>query len=163
MRFVYNLKLSLKLKLVLVYSRLLVKDESRHNSQCMVDIAVDHASVVHAAWEDNRNGAWNIFYSNSTDGGSTWATNLRVSTQDTPLSYDRPGDYFAIEAGLDNTVYVVWTDGRGSDFDIYYSKSPGFPTSTVSVTTDPAGLPVTVDGVTSKAPVATAWTAGSSP
>src|SRR5207249_3390533 len=108
------------------------------------------------------NGAWSIFYSNSTDGGSTWATNLRVSTQDTPLSYDRPGDYFAIEAGLDNTVYVVWTDGRGADFDIYYARSPGFPTSTVTVTTDPAGLPVTVDGVTSKAPVATAWIVGSS-
>src|SRR5437773_1748955 len=126
-----------------------VNDDSGSHSQWMVDIAVDYASVVHAAWEDNRNGAWNIFYSNSTDGGSTWATNLRVSTQDTPLSYDRPGDYFAIEAGLDNTVYVVWTDGRGSDFDIYYARSPGFPTSTVTVTTDPVGLPVTVDGVTS--------------
>jgi len=139
-----------------------VNDDSGSHSQWMVDIAVDYASVVHAAWEDNRNGAWNIFYSNSTDGGSTWATNLRVSTQDTPLSYDRPGDYFAIEAGLDNTVYVVWTDGRGSDFDIYYARSPGFPTSTVTVTTDPVGLPVTVDGVTSKAPVATAWIVGSS-
>jgi len=139
-----------------------VNDDSGSHSQWMVDIAVDHASVVHAAWEDNRNGAWNIFYSNSTDGGATWATNLRVSSQDTPLSYDRPGDYFAIEAGLDNTIYVVWTDGRGADFDIYYARSPGFPTSTVTVTTDPAGLPVTVDGVTSKAPVATAWIVGSS-
>src|SRR5437879_12952742 len=69
-----------------------VNDDSGSHSQWMVDIAVDHASVVHAAWEDNRNGAWNIFYSNSTDGGATWATNLRVSSQDPPLSYDRPGE-----------------------------------------------------------------------
>jgi hypothetical protein len=128
----------------------------------MVDVAVDNAGVVHAAWEDNRNSAWNIFYSNSTDGGNTWAANLRVSSENTPLSYNRPGDYFAIEAGPDNKIYVVWTDGRGTDFDIYYARSPGFPISTVTVTTNPSGLPVTVDGVTSTAPVATAWLIGSS-
>ncbi len=132
------------------------------NTQWMVDVAVDNAGAVHAAWEDNRNSAWNIFYSNSTDGGNTWGANLRVSSEDTPLSYNRPGDYFAIEAGPDNKIYVVWTDGRGTDFDIYYARNPGFPTSTVTVTTNPTGLPVTVDGVTSTAPVATAWLIGSS-
>ena len=139
-----------------------LNDDSGSNTQWMVDIAVDNASVVHAAWEDNRKGAWNIFYSNSTDGGNTWAANIRVSSEDTPLSYNRPGDYFAIEAGPDNKIYVVWTDGRGTDFDIYYARSPGFPTSAVTVTTNPGGLPVTVDGVTSTAPVATAWLVGSS-
>ena len=139
-----------------------LNDDAGTNTQWMVDVAVDNAGVVHAAWEDNRNGAWNIFYSNSTDGGNTWAANIRVSSQDTPLSYNRPGDYFAIEAGPDNKIYVVWTDGRGTDFDIYYARSPGFPTSTVTVTTSPAGLPVTVDGATSTAPVVTAWLIGSS-
>ncbi len=139
-----------------------LNDDAGTNTQWMVDVAVDNAGAVHAAWEDNRNSAWNIFYSNSTDGGNTWGANLRVSSEDTPLSYNRPGDYFAIEAGPDNKIYVVWTDGRGTDFDIYYARNPGFPTSTVTVTTNPTGLPVTVDGVTSTAPVATAWLIGSS-
>ncbi|TLZ67107.1 MAG: hypothetical protein E6K12_04785 [Methanobacteriota archaeon] len=139
-----------------------INDNTDSSMQYMVDLAVDGTGKVHAAWEDKRLGNWNIFYSNSTDGGQTWSPNVRVSDQDTPGTFDRPGDYFAIEAGPDNKTYVVWTDGRGTNFDIYYARSPGFPTSTVTVTTNPAGLPVTVDGVTSTGPVATAWIVGSS-
>jgi hypothetical protein len=128
----------------------------------MVDLAVDHAGKVHAAWEDRRNGNWNIFYSNSTDGGLTWAPNTRVSSEDTPGTLDRPGDYFAIEAGPNDYVYVVWTDGRGPDYDIYYARNPGFQVATVVATTSPVGLPVTVDGVTAPSPVQFNWTVGSS-
>ena len=138
-----------------------INDDSGSTTQYMVDLAIDHHGTVHAAWEDKRSGAWNIYYSNSTDGGATWATNLRVSSADTPGSYNRPGDYFAIEAGPNDYIYVVWTDGRGNDFDIYYARSPGFPVAAVTVTTDPLGLNVTVDGVTSPSPVSEIWPIGS--
>ncbi|TLZ74022.1 MAG: exo-alpha-sialidase [Methanobacteriota archaeon] len=138
-----------------------INDNTDNSQQYMVDLAVDRAGTVHAAWEDRRTGNWNIFYSNSTDGGRTWSKNVRVTSAETPGSYDRPGDYFAIEAGPNNYIYVVWTDGRGDDFDIYYARSPGFPVATVTVTTDPAGLPVTVDGVTAASPETFNWTIGS--
>ena len=138
-----------------------INDNSGTSQQYMVDLAVDSHGTVHAAWEDARTGNWNIFYSNSTDGGATWATNLQVTSQSTPISYTRPGDYFAIEAGPDDAINIVWTDGRGQDFDIYFARSSGFPTATITVTTSPAGLRVTVDGITSKAPVQSIWPIGS--
>src|SRR5437773_592933 len=139
-----------------------INDNRDSSQQYMVDLAVDSTGKVHAAWEDRRNGNWNIFYSNSTDGGQTWNTNVRVSSEDTPGTLDRPGDYFALEAGPNDYVYVVWTDGRGPDYDIYYARNPGFPVATVTATTSPVGLPVTVDGVTSPSPVQFNWTIGSS-
>ncbi len=63
-----------------------VNDDSGSTTQYMVDLAIDSHGTVHAAWEDKRSGAWNIYYSNSTDGGATWAANLRVSSEDTPGS-----------------------------------------------------------------------------
>ena len=137
-----------------------INDDST-NTQYMVDLAIDSKGTVHAAWEDKRSDALNIYYSNSTDNGTTWSTNVKVSSADTPGSYTRPGDYFAIEAGPNDYIYVIWTDGRGDDFDIYYARSPGFPVATVTVTTDPAGLPVTVDGVTAASPETFNWTIGS--
>src|SRR2546422_555368 len=139
-----------------------INDDTGARIQYMPDLAIDSHGTVHAAWEDSRTGAWNIFYSNSTDGGQTWSTNIRVSSEDTPASYTRPGDYFAIEAGPNDYIYVVWTDGRGDDFDIYYARSPGFPVATVTVATNPSGLPETIDGVTKVSPVTYNWTLGSS-
>src|SRR5438094_436020 len=139
-----------------------INDNTDSSQQYMVDLAVDSTGNVHAAWEDRRNGNWNIFYSNSTDGGQTWNTNVRVSSEDTPGTLDRPGDYFALEAGPNDYIYVVWTDGRGPDYDIYYARNPGFPVATVTATTSPVGLPVTVDGVTTPSPVQFNWTIGSS-
>jgi uncharacterized repeat protein (TIGR02543 family) len=138
-----------------------INDNTDNSQQYMVDLAVDGAGTVHAAWEDRRTGNWNIFYSNSTDGGQTWSKNIRVTSAETPGSYDRPGDYFAIEAGPNNYIYVVWTDGRGTDFDIYYARSPGFPVATVTIDTSPARLPITVDGKTGNAPIENNWTIGS--
>jgi uncharacterized repeat protein (TIGR02543 family) len=138
-----------------------LNDDTGSASQWMVDLAIDSTGKVHAAWEDGRNGNWNILYANSTDGGQTWTANLKVTTEDTPGSYTRPGDYFALQAGPNDDIYVVWTDGRGTDFDIYYARNPGFPSATVTVTTAPAGLSVTVDNVTAKAPVTKTWTIGS--
>src|SRR3989454_948505 len=138
-----------------------INDDSGATSQWMVDLAVDRRGTVHAAWEDGRDGNSNIFYSNSTNGGATWATNVRVSSEDTPRSYDRPGDYFAIEVGFDDSINIVWTDGRGEDFDIFFARNPGFPTATITVTTSPVGLPVTVDGNTMPSPVQNTWLTGS--
>jgi hypothetical protein len=103
-----------------------VNDDTGTAVQWMVDLAVDRRGTVHAAWEDKRNGSLNIFYSNSTDQGATWSPNVRISSENTPGTYNRPGDYFAIEAGPNDEPYIIWTDGRGADFDIYFAKGPDF-------------------------------------
>ncbi|HYM40794.1 MAG TPA: hypothetical protein VEY12_11765, partial [Thermoplasmata archaeon] len=112
---------------------------------------------------------WNIFYANSTNGGATWTPNLKVTTAETPIACARPGDYFGLQAGPNDVIYVVWTDGRtlksgcsgSGDYDIYYARNPGFPSANVTVATQPTGLTVTVDGVSGKAPVTNTWILGS--
>ena len=123
--------------------------------QRMPDLAIDSAGTVHAAWLDDRTGNHNIFYSNSTNGGQTWSTSLKVTDEESSASLVRPGDYFAIEAGPQNQAYVLWTDGRtsdGSDYEIYFARNPGFPGATLTASTNPAGLKVQIDGTTYTSP-----------
>jgi len=123
--------------------------------QRMPDLAIDNAGTVHAAWIDDRTGNHNIFYANSTNGGQTWSTNLKVTDEESSASLVRPGDYFAIEAGPQNQAYVLWTDGRtsdGSDYEIYFARNPGFPGATLTASTNPAGLKVQIDGATYTSP-----------
>lgn len=99
-----------------------INDDARRE-QRMVSLAIDTMDVLHAAWYDNRTGNLNVFYSNSTDGGGTWSTNARVTTAETSASFQRPGDYLGLAADENGTAYVVWTDGREGDLDIYYARS----------------------------------------
>lgn len=134
-----------------------VNDDSGTAIQYMVDLAIDSQGTVHAAWEDRRSGNWEIFYANSTNGGQSWSQNFAVTDESTPGTYIRPGDYFAIEAGPDDSINVVWTDGRGTDFDIFFGRKYDTPAAAVTVGTNPAGLRVTVDGRTETSPVLKVW------
>lgn len=127
-----------------------LNDDARTARQWMPDLALDPFGGVHAAWMDDRNGAHDVYYVNSTDGGTTWGPNVRVTNVSTPLSYDRPGDYLALESDRNGHVYVVWTDGRGTDLDIYSAKLER--TTAVIVDTIPANLTIEVDGVPHAAP-----------
>jgi|GEM_PF-1892967 len=138
-----------------------INDDAGSATQFMVDLAVDSHGVVHAAWEDRRTSDWNIFYANSTTGGQTWSQNFVVTTQPTPGSLNRPGDYFAVEASPDDSINIVWTDGRGADYEIFYGRKSDLPAAAVTLTTNPAGLRVRVDGNTRTSPVTNIWPVGS--
>ena len=126
--------------------------------QFQAELAVDPWGRVHAAWYDGRTGDLNLGYARSSDGGATWSPSVFVTDAETPISYDRPGDYFAMESGPDGTIYAAWTDGRGPDLDIYFSKLP--PAARVTVEGDPAGALVSVDGVPVATPATFLWLQG---
>jgi len=90
--------------------------------QRMVEMTIDQNDNIHVAWLDARNGQWDIYYSYSDDGGATFHPNVRITSEGTPLTYTRPGDYFTMRTGPDGTLYIVWTDGRGNDQDIYFAR-----------------------------------------
>ena len=127
-----------------------VNDDPGTARQWMPDVAIDPDGRLHVAWEDDRTGQHNIYYANSTNGGVTFGPNVRVSTVGTPLSYIRPGDYFAIEAAANGTVAVVWTDGRGTDLDIYFASLPA--ETRHKLDTVPPGLTLELDGIPVTAP-----------
>ena len=94
-------------------------------------------AVVHVAWVDSRNGWPNtdIYYKRSTDGGSSWGPENR-------LTYD-PGssDYLSLAAsGM--AVHAVWTDDRdGHIGEIYYKRSTDAGATWQADTSLTMGLP----------------------
>jgi hypothetical protein len=76
---------------------------------------------VYAVWHDDRNGAWDVYFNCSTDGGARWQTpDVRLDTGDSPGSYLSG---LAQVASSGNQVYVVWQDQRNGLFDIYFNTA----------------------------------------
>ena len=96
------------------------------NFQVNGDIAVDDTGLVliHAVWEDNRNALTtgpDIYYANSTDGGSSFNPSARVNNDAGAVEQARP----SVAVASDRSVYAVWDDPRngGRGRDIFFSKS----------------------------------------
>ncbi len=112
--------------------------------------------LFHAVWYDEREDStaaivFNIYYSQSSDGGATWSANTRASDGTTDLNIGIPsgpgwngaaGDYINL-AATDSDLYGVWTDTRsGTNEDIYtlHGLLPaGTPTATGTLPTATAG------------------------
>jgi hypothetical protein len=103
------------------------------NTQSYPVIARDGNNKLYVAWQDNRNGNWDIYFSSSTDG-QTW-------TAATPV-YSGAGDqmYPDILTDSQNNVYVVWQDSRNGNWDIYGAMTAdgGATWQHAQITNDPA-------------------------
>jgi len=73
-------------------------------------------SVVHIIWSDERDGNSEIYYKRSTDGGSSWGTDKR-------LTNNLSTSLFPSVAVSGSTVHIVWRDDRDSNNEIYYKRS----------------------------------------
>ena len=77
------------------------------------------AGDFRVAWQDSRNaGAWNTWYRRTTNGGSTWAAQVKLSdaTSGAPYKtsngYTFPyGDYLDIAVNASGTNLVIWAEG----------------------------------------------------
>ncbi|MCK4444999.1 MAG: hypothetical protein KAW09_10670, partial [Thermoplasmata archaeon] len=100
-----------------------VNDDSYFGGQGSPDIAVDENGVIHVAWRDGRSHDTDIYYANSTDGGNSFNTNLRVNDFDgASLNYA----VTVIDTDSSGTPHVAWEDKRntpvgGERQDIYYA------------------------------------------
>src|SRR4029434_7241397 len=131
---------------------------------------------IDAVWYDTRNAANNIdsqlFYSWSTDGGTTWAANVAVSNSFNPQAgfpqNEKIGDYITIvsDATGGNVAYAATFNVNpnalgGHEQDVYYvrvSPSGGgtpTPTPTASPTPTATATPTATPTVTAT-PTATA-------
>ena len=79
-------------------------------------VAVSNA-LVHIVWADHRDDVWEIFYKRSTDGGSTWEP-------DTRLTFNAAGSFLPSVAVSDSMVHVVWDDERDGISEVYYKRNP---------------------------------------
>jgi len=91
------------------------------------------AGELHVAWSDSRNVGWDLLYSNSTDGGSTWlAPEIRVNDDAATAFQTLP----AIAVGSGGLVHLVWEDYRNGsgDSDVYYAALATVPNTPPSIT-----------------------------
>lgn len=72
--------------------------------------------VVHVAWHDIRDGNEEIYYKRSSDNGSTWSNDKRL-TNNTGISW-----YPSI-AVSGSAVHIVWHDNVSGNYEIYYIRS----------------------------------------
>ncbi len=73
-------------------------------------------SDVHVVWEDERQGNSEIFYKGSTDGGISWGTDTRLTT-------DIADSWNPSVSVSGSVVHVVWYDNRDGNWEIYYKRS----------------------------------------
>lgn len=87
---------------------------SYNNARCIAA----NGNIVHAVWYDNRDGNWEIFYKRSTDGGTSWGADTRLTNIDSANS-EKPT--IAVNGSV---VHVVWQDIRDGYYsEIYYKRS----------------------------------------
>jgi len=79
-------------------------------------IVATSGNTVHVVWKDDRDGNNEIYYKSSTDGGTTWST-------DTRLTDDSGNSDFPSLAVSGNNVHVAWQDNRTGNWDIFYKCS----------------------------------------
>ena len=75
-------------------------------------------SNLHIVWYDTRSGNEKIYYKHSTDGGVTWGADTQLSTNS--------GYSYALNPSIsvsNSIVYVVWSDTRDGNPEIYYKRS----------------------------------------
>jgi hypothetical protein len=79
-------------------------------------IAADPSGNVHMVWSDDTPGNFEIYYKESTDGGTNWATSKRLTWN--------PGwsEYPAIAVDSSGNLHLVWADGTPGNAEIYYKK-----------------------------------------
>jgi hypothetical protein len=95
-------------------------------------IAATGNGDVRIAWMDTRAGShWNVYYRSSTNGGSTWSSEVRLSTYVAGYSYifadgfSFPfGDYFEMDIDELGTTHAVWGEALNYDTpgSIWYSQ-----------------------------------------
>lgn len=74
-------------------------------------MTVDHNNGnVYVAWSDYRNGDADIYFTRSTNGGSSWSDPVRIN--DDPLANDAHQFFPWMDVAPNGKLYVGWFDSR---------------------------------------------------
>lgn len=78
---------------------------------------IESGNNIHLVWCDDRDLNYEIYYKHSSDNGSNWSSDLRLTTH--PDVSDNP--FVAISG---TKVHAVWRDRRNVNDEIYYKLNP---------------------------------------
>jgi hypothetical protein len=86
--------------------------------QLLPDIAIDENGNFIIAWEDKRNGNWDIYAQRYLNDGTTVGNNFKMN-DDTPVTDQQ---YPTITGDLFGNFVVCWEDDRNEYTDIYAQR-----------------------------------------
>lgn len=87
------------------------------SSQWNPSIASDGGNCLHVAWVDQRDGNREIYYLRSTDGGTTWGSETRLTNNSSPSEFPN------IAADPYGGVYIVCQDSADGANGIWFLSS----------------------------------------
>jgi hypothetical protein len=81
-------------------------------------LAIGLDGSVHVAWEEMRDGDWDIYYAR-LEGVEAFSSPTLVSDDAAGTDQIRP----AIAVGRDGSVHLAWQDSRAGNWDVDYARS----------------------------------------
>jgi len=90
---------------------------------------------VHIIWTDERDGNKEIYYKCSTNNGTNWGGDIRLTS-------NSASSYYPFISAAGPIVHVVWQDNRDGNLEIYYKRNPtGNPISIRNISSEiPTGF-----------------------
>jgi len=79
-------------------------------------VTTDSSNAIHVVWMEYKPSNWNIFYKQSSDGGTNWST--------TRMSWGSGASVTPnITIDKDKTIHIVWSKYSLGNWEIIYKKS----------------------------------------
>ena len=97
-----------------------VSDDATQADQARPALAVGRDGTVYLAWQDNRNGDWDVYSARLANGSDTFGPNQRVNVETRGPQVDP-----AIGVDSQGRVHVVWADDQSGTRRVYYAHSEG--------------------------------------
>lgn len=128
-----------------------VNDDLTTTDQFHPAIAVKPNGTIDVAWYDKRNSAnddaWDVYFTNSTDGGTTFSANVRITDQTFATPTNAPGtepwlgEYLGLEVDATN-AYIAFTSGiTDSKGDVFFDLQPNVAAQQVVIDIKPGSDP----------------------
>lgn len=88
--------------------------------QTKPDIAIDSLGNLAVAWVDGRNGDNDIYVKKlDTVGAGIWANEIKVNSD---IGANIQADPIVLVNKITNEIYIVWSDDRNGNWDVYMNK-----------------------------------------
>ncbi len=97
-----------------------VNDDATQADQARPALAVGRDGTAYLAWQDNRNGDWDVYLARLANGSDTFGPNQRVNVEPHGQQVDP-----AIGIDSQGRVHVVWADDQSGPWRVYYAHSEG--------------------------------------
>jgi hypothetical protein len=118
-----------------------VNDDPGIAKQYQPSVAINDNDNIFVTWIDEREGGYNIYFSNSTDGGNNFSMNQKINTGPDISPVYTPSNAVVAKG---NHAFIVWQDDRKGDWDIYFSRSNWEPPAATPIS-PPIGSKLTLN------------------